>query len=200
MNKLQDIVMGSVDQSTLLTVLDAATGVPDQSLIHTDFGLWYRLETQGTDTRLAVVGTGSITEQTQTVTGAHQDWGIVHLEEGVYRVDLHDDVVAYGAEAFIVGAVITDKVVVPAYHKLIYPVGIIHGTVDTGGTHTLLKCFTTVDGYSADQLINGVIVFTGGTASGCRAKITDYVATNGEILFSGGIATVPVNGDRFVIV
>jgi len=198
MNKLSPIVFGTTDQSTLLKVIDAGTGIPDQSLTYTDFALWYRREVLGGATPLAIAQT--FTEVTQTATGAHADYGVVHLEEGVYRVDLPDAAFAVGAIGVTTGAVITDKIVIESYHDIIYPDGIIHGTVDTGGTHTLLKCFTTVDGYSADQLINGVIVFTGGTASGCRAKITDYVATNGEILFSGGIATVPVNGDRFVIV
>lgn len=78
--------------------------------------------------------------------------------------------------------------------------GIIGGSVDTGGTHTKGKCFTTLDSYAADELINRTIVFTSGTAAPCAAVITDYIPTNGEIVFASQIATTPVNADTFVIV
>jgi hypothetical protein len=77
--------------------------------------------------------------------------------------------------------------------------GIIYGTAQTG-TLTTTACTTDLTGYADDDLINRSIVFTGGTADGCGAAITDYASASGLVSFSGGIATAPANGDTFKIV
>ena len=77
--------------------------------------------------------------------------------------------------------------------------GIIGGVAATGTLSTTV-CTSDLSGYLDDELINRVIVFTGGTADGQAATITDYAATNGTVTFSGGITTAPANADTFVIV
>ena len=77
--------------------------------------------------------------------------------------------------------------------------GIIGGVAATGTLSTTV-CTSDLSGYLDDELINRVIVFTGGTADGQAATITDYSATNGTVTFSGGITTAPANADTFVIV
>ena len=77
--------------------------------------------------------------------------------------------------------------------------GIIGGVAATGTLSTTV-CTSDLSGYLDDELINRVIVFTGGTADGQAATITDYAATNGTVTFSGGITTAPSNADTFVIV
>lgn len=77
--------------------------------------------------------------------------------------------------------------------------GIIPGVAQTG-TLSTTACTTDLTGYADDDLINRVIVFTGGDAAGCAGTITDYASASGLVTFSGGIATAPANNDPFVIV
>ena len=111
------IEFGTTDVSVVLKVIDATTGIPDQALTYTDFALWYRREVTPGSTPLAVQDT--FTEVTQTVTGTHADYGVVHLEEGCYRVDAPDAAFASGAIGVTVGAVVASKIVMEAYHPLV---------------------------------------------------------------------------------
>ena len=77
--------------------------------------------------------------------------------------------------------------------------GIIYGLAQTG-TLTTTACTTDLSGYADDDLIGATIVFTGGTADGERATITDYASASGLVTFSGGIANAPANNDTFKIV
>lgn len=77
--------------------------------------------------------------------------------------------------------------------------GVIFGTAQTG-TLSATVATTDLTGYADDELIGRVIVFTGGTANGQAAEITDYASTNGTITFAGGVTTAPTNGDTFKVV
>ena len=95
--------------------------------------------------------------------------------------------------------VVTDALTSAGAAKLaLSAAGIISGTAS--GTHSTTTVQSDLTGYLDDELINGVIIFTSGTAAGQRALITDYAATNGTVTFSGGITTAPVDADTFVIV
>lgn len=76
--------------------------------------------------------------------------------------------------------------------------GIITGTVS--GTPTTTSNESNLTGFANDDLIGRTIVFTGGTANGCAAVITDYASTNGTVSYTSGIATASVANDTFVIV
>lgn len=79
----------------------------------------------------------------------------------------------------------------------------LHGTIKgTAATGTLSTTVATTDlsGYVNDELNGRVIIFTGGTAEGQAAAITDYASSSGTVTFGGGIATAPANGDTFIIV
>lgn len=75
----------------------------------------------------------------------------------------------------------------------------IRGVAQTG-TLTVNACSTDLTGYADDELIGRVIIFTGGTAAGQAAAITDYASTGGVVSFTGGVQTAPANNDSFVIV
>lgn len=77
--------------------------------------------------------------------------------------------------------------------------GLIYGEAATG-TLTTTACTSDLSGYADDELIGRVIVFTGGTANGQAAEITDYASASGLVSFSGGVQTAPANGDTFKIV
>lgn len=77
--------------------------------------------------------------------------------------------------------------------------GIIFGTAQTGILSTTAMS-TDLTGYANDELIGATVVFTGGTANGQRAAITDYASSSGMVTFSAGVQTAPANNDSFKIV
>lgn len=77
--------------------------------------------------------------------------------------------------------------------------GVIFGLAQTGTLSTTTMT-TDLTGYADDELIGATVVWTGGTAAGQRAEITDYASASGQVSYSAGITTAPVNGDNFKIV
>jgi len=106
------ITKGATDQSVSLYIVDNTTGLPVTSLAYNSSGvdLWYRRE------GAAVT---SITEATQTASGAHSDGGFVHLANGVYRLDLPDAAVASGVDSVTVGGTFTGYNVYPVTIQLV---------------------------------------------------------------------------------
>ena len=109
---LRYVVAGTTDQSTIVRVVDATTGVPNQSLNATSAGvaMWYRRE-------LGLV-TAITTTTRATTTTAHTDGGFVHIDDGYYRLDLPDAAVTSGVEGVLVAGFFTGMVVIGAYHVL----------------------------------------------------------------------------------
>ena len=105
------ITKNATDQSVTLHIVDNTTKLPATGLAYNSSGidLWYRRE------GAAVV---SITEATQTASGAHADGGFVHLANGVYRLDLPDAAVASGANHVTVGGTLTGYMVTPVTIQL----------------------------------------------------------------------------------
>jgi len=76
-------------------------------------------------------------------------------------------------------------------------VGQINGAAATG-TLSVTQCTSDLSGYVNDELIGRTITFTGGTANGQQARITDYASASGLVTFTT-ITTAPANADTFVI-
>lgn len=66
------------------------------------------------------------------------------------------------------------------------------------GTPTTTSMDTDLTGYADSELIDRVVVFYTGTASGQMAVITSYANTNGVVGFAA-LQTAPASGDDFVI-
>ena len=75
--------------------------------------------------------------------------------------------------------------------------GIIEGT--TSGTPSTTSTDTDLSGYVTGELVDRVIVFTGGTADGQAATILTYTSTNGVVTFAA-LTTAPAASDTFKIV
>ena len=76
--------------------------------------------------------------------------------------------------------------------------GIIYGTAQTG-TLSTTACTSDLTGYTDDQLIGRVIIFTAGPADGEATDITDYASASGLITFTA-LTLAPENGNAFKIV
>ena len=76
--------------------------------------------------------------------------------------------------------------------------GVITGLAQTGTLSTTVMT-TDLTGYVNDELIGREVIWTGGTADGQAATITDYASASGTVTYDT-IITLPANNDPFVIV
>ena len=172
---LTDIYVHKDGSATAITV-DGATIDVDAP------GVGAHMVTIDTNADAAYV-TGS--EYAVRVDGVTVDGGTINAWIGAFSIER-----AGGALALI-------KVVDAVVDKL--NLGIIYGLAQTG-TLSTTACTTDLSGYVNDELIGREIVFTGGTADGQAATITDYASANGLVTFTGGITTAPANNDTIKIV
>jgi len=107
------ISRGSTNQSTIVRILTSATGAPDQGITDASAGLnfWYRREL-GTITGIPAFDLASGTT-------THTDGGLVHLDDGYYRLDLPDAAVAATSDGVMIGGAVTSGIIVGAYHALV---------------------------------------------------------------------------------
>lgn len=96
---------GSTDVSVIVRVVDDTDGTPETGVAYNTAGvdLWYRREGAAKT---------SITEVTQTASGAHSDGGFVHIGDGYCRLDLPDAAVAAGVSSVAIGGTFTGMVVI----------------------------------------------------------------------------------------
>ena len=97
---------GATDVSVPIKVIDSTDGTPETGYAYNTAGVafWYRRGATGAVT--------AITEATQTVTGAHSDGGLVHVQDGIGRLDLPDAAVASGVDYVEYGGTFTDMIVI----------------------------------------------------------------------------------------
>lgn len=112
---MQPITPSSTDVTVTFRVLDATTFLPYESLTAASSGLalWYR--------KGATAALTALTESTlAATTTAHTDGGLIHIDDGIYRLDLPDaaiptaehEVTVYGGTAtgyVILGGAIVGK-------------------------------------------------------------------------------------------
>lgn len=100
------IAIGSTDITVNIRILDSTTFLPLTTVSYASVGLdlWYRKGALGAEV--------SITEVTQTITGAHTDGGFVHVSDGVCRLDLPDAAVPTAEHEIVeVGGTVTGGIV-----------------------------------------------------------------------------------------
>ena len=97
---------GATDVSVTFKVLDSTDGTPETGYDFETTGVdfWYRRGATGAVTTFTAV--------TQTVTGAHVDGGLVHVQDGVGRLDLEDLAVGSGVDYIEYGGTFTDMIVI----------------------------------------------------------------------------------------
>lgn len=103
---IKTVQAGATDQSVTLKIIDLADGSPETGVAFNTSGIDLKYWRHGANS------VTSITEATQTVSGAHSDGGFVHLGDGLYRLDLPDAAVASGATAVEVFGTVTGMIVI----------------------------------------------------------------------------------------
>jgi len=105
---------GTTDYSVELTIIDSTDGTRETGVVFNTAGidLWYRreggLSVDITEADLA----------TPALDDAHADGGFLHINDGVYRLDLPDAAVATGADWVSVGGTVTGMIVIGGRVKL----------------------------------------------------------------------------------
>ena len=108
-----EIKQGATDQQVEIRFLDITTGEPETGVAYNSAGiaLWYRrnggLKVAITPATLA------------SLDAAHSDGGLLHISDGLCRLDLPDAAVASGAVTVLVGGSATGMVVQPAKVALV---------------------------------------------------------------------------------
>jgi len=104
---------GSTDQSVTLYIVDDTDGTPEQGVAYntTSIALWYRREGSA-KVAMSLVSLAS-------TSASHTDSGLIHVDDGVYRLDLPDAAVASGAGEITVGGSIPNMVVLPVNIPLV---------------------------------------------------------------------------------
>lgn len=99
------IVKDSTDQEVRIKIIDSVTGVPEQAVEHntTGIALWYR--------RPGAARTTITPAALASLTTAHTDGGIEHIDDGVYRLDVADAAFATGVDSVYIGGTVTDMIV-----------------------------------------------------------------------------------------
>lgn len=110
---MRSIQHDSINQSIIIRFISDTTGLPVEDIQHDTAGLslWYRRDGHNkvplTPVSLAALNT------------AHVDGGILHIDDGYYRIDLPDAACANSAAGFIVGGTSTGAIGIAAYHSLV---------------------------------------------------------------------------------
>ena len=109
---VRQIAPGATDQSIVIRIIDSTDGTPETAVTSATTGLdlWYRRE-----------GAASvdITESNlSALTDAHSDGGMLHINDGYYRVDYPDAAFAAGVAGVQIGGTATGMIVLAPYVEL----------------------------------------------------------------------------------
>ena len=107
---------GWINQSTVIRIVDATDGTPENGVVAATAGLalWYRRE-GATQTALGALN------DLATLDAAHNDNGILLIGDGYYRLDLPDAACAVASSGVMIGGTATGMVVIGAYHPINQP-------------------------------------------------------------------------------
>lgn len=200
---MRSILKGSTDQSVVIRALDTS-GLPvetvdAQSPLPT---FWYRRE-GGARTAFSGVDLSSLT-------AAHADGGIEHIDDGYYRLDAPDAAFATGADGVMIAGTITGGVIIGCYIHLVdlslsgTPAAnlkrgaeaLVRGAVSSGATQSVV---TTDLSESTNDHFNGrTLTFTSGALTGQSTSITDYDGASKNLTVAT-LTEAPAQGDEFII-
>lgn len=104
---------GSTDQAVVIRILDDTTFLPSEDVTNATSGLalWYRRE-GGLKVAISPASLSALDD-------AHSDGGILHIDDGYYRLDLPDAAYASGATGFQVGGTVDDRIIEGCYVPLV---------------------------------------------------------------------------------
>lgn len=186
---------GHQDLTTYVYMGDQYDGTPETGLTPTDFDLSY------TRTRSACVKNDATAAS--GVDAAHSDNTVIEVDAtnqpGVYRVDWPDAVSVRGAEAVLLAAKCAGCATALETVQIGHPG--VEGGKAKAGTLSTTQMTTDITEATADHFNGRTIVWTGGALKNQAARITDYVISGGDGLFTFVATTeAPAANDPFIVV
>lgn len=163
------IKAGTSDISTIIRFLDATSGTPASQVVSTTTGLdmWYRRD-GALKTLLSPINLAA-------ANSAHSDGGIIHVQDGYYRVDLPDAAVGSEANGVLVGGSATGFTAVGTYVQL------IGYDPQTDLTTTDINKLNDIDGKAASANVPDIISLANIRAEASGALNTYDPPTNAEM-------------------
>jgi hypothetical protein len=159
----RDISPGSTNISSTVRFLDSGAGTPEEGVTKDTAGLalWYRRE--------AATKTAITPSDLTTLADAHSDGGMLHVDDGYYRIDVPDAAFASGSDGVMIGGTATGMIVIGAYHPLAPSAGEDAYT----GTLTIDDGSTGLQGAVVNARRGGVLKASGTTDA--NGQITNWV-------------------------
>jgi hypothetical protein len=107
------IAPDSVNQSTIVRIVNSSTGLPETGVTQATAGLAFNYRREGG----VVVSIASLSDLS-ALDDTHADGGLLHVGDGYYRLDVPDAAWAAGAAGVLITGTATGMVVIGAYHPL----------------------------------------------------------------------------------
>lgn len=109
---VRQIAPGATDQSIVIRIIDSADGTPETGVTSATSGLdlWYRRE--------GAVSVDITESNLSALTDSHSDGGMLHINDGYYRVDFPDAAFAAGVAGVQIGGTATGMIVLAPYVEL----------------------------------------------------------------------------------
>lgn len=110
---MRQIQKDSSNISVDVYIVDSGDGTPETGVVYNTSGidLWYRRDfAESTDITETTLG---------ALTDSHTDGGFLHINNGVYRLDVPDAAFADGANHVTIGGTVTGMIVIPQTIQLV---------------------------------------------------------------------------------
>ncbi|HUT88684.1 MAG TPA: hypothetical protein VMY37_04260, partial [Thermoguttaceae bacterium] len=172
---------GSTSVSTVIRFVDSTTGIPEEGVVAATAGLaiWYRRE------GAVKVDLGALNDLA-TLDAAWNDKGILHIDDGYYRLDVADAAFAAGVGGVLIGGTATGMVAIAAYHPIDEPADAIAISGDKTAADNLESA---CDNYSATRGLTGTALpaVAGGANGGVPLVGSQVPNANADA--AGGLPT-----------
>jgi len=184
---LDTIEKGSTDYSVEIRIIDSTDGTPETGVVHNTSGidLWYR--------RQGAVSVDITEVALSALTDAHSDGGFLHINDGVYRLDLPDAAVSSGADYVAVGGTVTGMIVLGGRVKLTNPPPFKKGRAYDWS-------FLMVDATTKLPVTGATVTVTRSINQAAFGAATiGAVVEVGNGIYMAPLAAADMNGDEIVI-
>lgn len=186
------VAPGSTDITVELQAIKASDGTNETGITYNASGIdmWYRRN-----------GGSKVTITTATLaslTTGHTDGGLLHIDDGVFRLDVPDAAFALGADTVTIGGSATGTLITPITISLqAMPLILRSGLAQSGAAGSVTLDAGASSG--TDFYTGNVVQIVAGTGAGQARMIIGYNGTTKVATVDRNWATNPASGSLFMI-
>lgn len=186
----RQILKGSTNVQATLRALDSTDGTPEEGIAFNTAGisLWYR--------RQGAVKTAITPVTLSLLSDAHSDGGVLHIDDGLFRVDVPDAAFATGADHVVVGGTATGMVFTPEQFQLV--------DFDPQNANTLGLSAFYVGAPKKNTAYSGALVFVlettaGAAATGKTPTVVRSIDGAASAAVNGATVVTEIGGGRYAL-